>query len=216
MPQAARAIPDPTVHGPPLNPGPGSPDVIIGFMHAWRALPAGMAAAIESASNAMMSFLSMPMLTPASAAAQLAQIQVGLAQVGGAAAAQGNPSAAVAAGSQTATLTAANAGLTATWTAASAVPGGQPAATAAYTMGIQAAAGAAASAVFSSLSGMADMHICAIPAGVVPHGPGYVTKGSTTVFINKLPASRQFDQVFEACGGPDPIAIGCPTVIIGG
>lgn len=36
MPPAAR-ITDPTAHGTPL-PGPGSPDVIIGGLPAWRAL----------------------------------------------------------------------------------------------------------------------------------------------------------------------------------
>lgn len=35
------------------------------------------------------------------------------------------------------------------------------------------------------------------------------------MMINNLAAVRQGDQVFEACGGPDPIAMGCPTVIIG-
>jgi len=36
LPPAAR-IADPTTHGAPLAPGPGSPNVIIGFMPAWRA-----------------------------------------------------------------------------------------------------------------------------------------------------------------------------------
>lgn len=37
MPPAAR-ITDPTTHGAPLAPGPGSADVLIGFMPAWRAM----------------------------------------------------------------------------------------------------------------------------------------------------------------------------------
>ena len=37
MPPAAR-ITDPTTHGAPLSPGPGSPDVLIGSLPAWRAL----------------------------------------------------------------------------------------------------------------------------------------------------------------------------------
>jgi uncharacterized Zn-binding protein involved in type VI secretion len=37
MPPAAR-ITDPTTHGAPLAPGPGSPDVMIGNLPAWRAL----------------------------------------------------------------------------------------------------------------------------------------------------------------------------------
>jgi len=214
MPFAAR-VNDPTSHGNPLNPGPGSPDVLIGFMPAWRALPAGLGAAIESASNAMNSFMSSPLLTPANAAAQLAQISAGLSQMAGMAAAQGSPGSAGTAASSLATLNTTNAALTTTWTAASAVPGGQPAANQAYTEGIKAAAAAAASAIFSSMGGLSDMHICPIPCPIPPHGPGYVTKGSSTVMINNLSAARQNDKVFEACGGADPIAMGCPTVIIG-
>ncbi|MGA9669928.1 MAG: PAAR domain-containing protein [Terracidiphilus sp.] len=37
MPPAAR-VADPTTHGAPLAPGPGSTDVLIGGMPAWRAL----------------------------------------------------------------------------------------------------------------------------------------------------------------------------------
>jgi uncharacterized Zn-binding protein involved in type VI secretion len=37
MPPAAR-ITDPTTHGAPLAPGPGSPNVLIGGLPAWRAL----------------------------------------------------------------------------------------------------------------------------------------------------------------------------------
>jgi len=214
MPLAARVM-DPTSHGPPLNPGPGSTDVYIGYMPAWRALPAGLGAAIESASNAMNSFMTSPMLTPANATAQLAQISAGLAQTAGLAAAQGSPGTAGTAASNMATLNATNAALTATWTAASAVPGGQPAANQAYTEGIKAAAAAAASAIFASMAGLSDMHICPIPCPIPPHGPGYVTKGSSTVLINNLSAARQNDQVFEACGGADPIAMGCTTVMIG-
>ena len=35
MPPAARLL-DPTAHGTPLSPGPGSPNVLIGGMPAWR------------------------------------------------------------------------------------------------------------------------------------------------------------------------------------
>jgi uncharacterized Zn-binding protein involved in type VI secretion len=37
MPPAAR-ITDLTTHGAPLSPGPGSPDVLIGGLPAWRAI----------------------------------------------------------------------------------------------------------------------------------------------------------------------------------
>ena len=43
-----------------------------------------------------------------------------------------------------------------------------------------------------------------------------VVDGSTTVFINKLPACRVGDTIVEAIGPPNKIAMGCPTVIIGG
>jgi len=37
MPPAAR-VTDPTTHGAPLAPGPGSPDVLIGSLPAWRTI----------------------------------------------------------------------------------------------------------------------------------------------------------------------------------
>lgn len=214
MPPAAR-FSDPTGHGPTLAPGPGSNDVLIGYMAAWRALPAAVAAAVDAISNSMNSFMQKPVLTPADAAADLAQISQNLIQGGAKAAAAGAPAAAGAAGSQVATLTATNVTLTTTWTTASAAPGGQPAANTAYTEGIKAAAATAASAVMSAMSGLADMHICPIPCPVPPHGPGFVTKGSGSVLINNLPACRQGDKVMEACGGADPISTGEQTVVIG-
>ena len=48
MPQAAR-VSDQTAHGCPLSPGPGSKDVTIGFLPAWRAVPAAIGAGIQSA-----------------------------------------------------------------------------------------------------------------------------------------------------------------------
>ena len=214
MPQAARPG-DTTGHGPPLSPGPGSPTVNIGFMPAWRALPSAMASAVEGISNAMNSFMTRPQMTPADATASLAQISAKLVQGGAAAAASGAPGAAATAGSMVATLTTANVALTTTWTAASVVPGGQPAANIAYTEGIKAATAAAASAVMSSMAGISDMHVCPVLVPAPPHGPGFVTRGSRSVNIGNLPAARQGDRVFEACGGPDPIAMGCPTVNIG-
>lgn len=214
MPQAARPG-DTTSHGTPLSPGPGCPTVNIGFMPAWRALPSAMASAVEGISNAMNSFMAQPQMTPADATASLAQISRALVQGGAAAAASGAPAAATTAGSMVGTLTTANVALTTTWTTASVVPGGQPAANIAYTEGIKAAAAAAASAVMSSMAGISDMHTCPVLVPAPPHGPGFVTRGSSTVNIGNLPAARQGDRVFEACGGPDPIATGCPTVSIG-
>ncbi len=215
MPLAARIM-DATSHGAPLGSGPGSKDVRIGGVPAWRALPAGATgAALESVASAIQSFMSTPVLTPADAAAQLAHIQSGLANAAGSAASEGNPAAASAAGGATAGLTTANATLSATWATASAPPGAMPAASAAYTEGIKAALAAAAGAVFAAIAGAADMHNCPLPCPNPPHGPGVVTRGSQTVRINGLPAVRQGDKVIEACGGSDPIAAGCATVQIG-
>ncbi|MEP0847588.1 MAG: hypothetical protein HRF50_12330 [Phycisphaerae bacterium] len=214
MPPAAR-VNDLTSHGPPMNPGPGSPDIEIGFMPAWRALPAGVGAAVEAASNDMNSFMTEPVLTPASATPKLVKISAGLIQAAAQAAAAGNVSAVSTAAQSVVTLNITNISLTATWTAASPVPGGQPAANTAYTEGIKAAAAAAAISTFSAIAGTADMHNCPIPVPIPPHGPGFVTKASTTVEFNGLPACRQDDKIFEACGGADPIALGCLTVEIG-
>ena len=61
-----------------------------------------------------------------------------------------------------------------------------------------------------------DTHVCPLSNGPQPHGGGFVAKGSLTVLINNMPAARQGDQVMEGGGGPNAIAAGCPTVIIGG
>jgi uncharacterized Zn-binding protein involved in type VI secretion len=59
-----------------------------------------------------------------------------------------------------------------------------------------------------------DQHACPLVNGVQPHVGGVVAEGSVTVLIDGLPAARQGDEVVEA-GGPNPIAEGCPTVLIG-
>jgi len=51
--------------------------------------------------------------------------------------------------------------------------------------------------------------------GPKPHVGGVVAKGSATVLIGGMPAARVGDQVVEA-GAPNPIAMGEPTVLIGG
>lgn len=63
---------------------------------------------------------------------------------------------------------------------------------------------------------LVDVHVCATPLPPSPHGPGVVIKGSSTVLINFVPATRVGDQVIESCGPPNPIIMGCPTVLIGG
>jgi uncharacterized Zn-binding protein involved in type VI secretion len=66
-----------------------------------------------------------------------------------------------------------------------------------------------------AIAGVNDIHVCPIPVPPIPHGPGVVTKGSQTVMVNSLPLARQNDKVFEACGGADPISMGCVTVDVG-
>jgi uncharacterized Zn-binding protein involved in type VI secretion len=61
-----------------------------------------------------------------------------------------------------------------------------------------------------------DAHLCPLVNGVVPHGGGVVVMGSATVFINNMPAARVGDQVTEVGGGPNAIAMGEMTVLIGG
>ena len=207
MPMAAR-VADTTGHGIPLNPGPGSTTTMIGFMPAWRALPSGPGGALQTLSQTMQSFMSSPVLTPANAAAQIAQICTDMVTLGVQSSIEGAASVASTAASQLATLNATNVTLTSTWSAASPVPGGQPAANQAYTEGIKAAGAVAATATVAAMAGMADQHICPIPVPIPPHGPGMVSQASTTVLIDNLPAARQGDKVMEACGGPDPIAMG--------
>ena len=50
---AARIL-DPVIHPAPpvLTPGPGSPNVLIGFLLAWRGIPAGAAGALQAAKQA--------------------------------------------------------------------------------------------------------------------------------------------------------------------
>ena len=217
MPFAARTTDQVSHPLPPvLGPGPGSTNVIIGKRPAWRALPAAVGSAIEAAGQAMSSMSNAPLMTPVDATAQLAAIQTGMTNLAGVAAASGSPGSVATSSSAITSLTATNVALTTTWTAASAVPGGQPAANQAYTEGIKAATITAMSSLFSSMSGLADMHVCTTPLPIPPHGPGFVVKGSSTVFVNGLPLARQGDKVVEAAGPVNPIVLGCPTVNVGG
>lgn len=60
-----------------------------------------------------------------------------------------------------------------------------------------------------------DFHACPLVKGLVPDVGGVVIVGSPTVLINFQMACRVADQVVEIPGGPNPIVVGCPTVIIG-
>lgn len=61
---------------------------------------------------------------------------------------------------------------------------------------------------------LGDVHACPLWTGVVPHVGGTVAVGSSTVFINNMPAARQGDSVVES-GPPNTIVGGEPTVMIG-
>lgn len=65
---------------------------------------------------------------------------------------------------------------------------------------------------------LGDMHVCPmVTPGVppVPHVGGPITLGSATVLIGGQPAARMGDMA-TCVGPPDTIALGCPTVLIGG
>lgn len=235
MPQAARVLAV-TAHATPLSPGPGSPDVVMESLPAWRALPETMAGPVEEIAKAVSALLAKPQVTPSDAMTDILRIDKAFIAGGAVAAACGAPGAVAAAQAQMGTLNAANVSLTMAWATATAVS--PPVATVAYTTGIKAAAAAAASAVVSAMSGISDMNVCpsftlvapgpqfaemerpgvkivldAAPAPF-PHGPGFVTRGSPSVIINDLPAARSSDKVAEACGGGNPVVLGCPSILI--
>jgi uncharacterized Zn-binding protein involved in type VI secretion len=80
----------------------------------------------------------------------------------------------------------------------------------------KAAAAASMGPMITAAAGGADIHVCATPLPIPPHGPGVVVDGSKTVLINGLSACRQGDTIVEAVGPPNKIAMGMPTVLIGG
>jgi len=188
---------------------------MIGNMKAWRALPATAGPALEIASNIMKVFMGLPALLPPIAVGILAVVQGASTAAAAATAAEGNSAAPGKVSGAFGKLTGENAQLTAKFAADSVPPPKIPAAILSYTKDIKAKAAAAVGDAFKAIGGSTDMHNCPIPCPIPPHGPGMVTKGSKTVLINNLPAARQGDKVFEACGGGDPIAKGCPTVDIG-
>lgn len=161
----AARVTDPVIHPlpPVLGVGPGSFNVLIGNLPAWRGVPAGVAAGLQ-------------------AAKQTSDATIKTAEA--------------------ATL------------AAAGTPGA-PAAKAAEEAA-KAAAAAAMGAAISAASGGADIHTCATPLPIPPHGPGVVIDGSPIVLFNNLPACRATDTILEAVGPPNKIAMGLLTVIIGG
>jgi len=161
----AARITDPVAHPlpPVLTMGPASMNVMIGFLPAWRGVPAGAAASIQAAK-----------------ATSDATIKTAEAAT---LAAAGTPGAPAAKAAEETTK-----------------------ATAATSMG----------SMISGAAAGADIHMCATPLPVPPHGPGVVVDPSKTVMINNLGACRVGDTIVEAVGPPNKIAMGCTTVIIGG
>lgn len=80
----------------------------------------------------------------------------------------------------------------------------------------KATAAASMGSMITGAAGGADIHICATPLPLPPHGPGVVIDGSQTVLVNGLPLCRMGDTIIEAVGPPNKIAMGEPTVLIGG
>ena len=165
MGRPAARITDNVAHPlpPVLTGGPGSPNVLIGSLPAWRGVLAAAVPGLLSAKTA----------------------------------------------SDTTVLAAETA------TKAAAGTPGAPAALAAEQTAKTTAASTMGSAISAAAAG-ADIHNCATPSPVPPHGPGVVIDGSKTVLINNLPACRLGDTIIEALGPPNKIIKGNPTVLIGG
>src|SRR5262250_2377133 len=161
----AAQITDNVAHPLPavLTPGPGSPNVLIGNLPAWRGVPAAAAGALQ-------------------AAKQTSDTAIKVAEAATVAAA-GTPGAPAAKATEEAT---------------------------------KAAAAAAMGSMITSTAGGADIHTCATPLPIPPHGPGVVIDGSQTVLINGLQACRMGDTILEAVGPPNKIVRGETTVLIGG
>lgn len=150
---------------PTLGPGPGSPNVLIGGMPAWRGLPASAVGGLRSAKQ-----------TSDDAIKKVEQLAV---------AAAGTPKGPDLRAAAEALKTSQSIAMSAMFTAAAVAAGG------------------------------ADMHQCAVPLPIPPHGPGVVIDGSATVLINGMCACRSGDTVLEPLGPPNKIAQGDSSVIIG-
>jgi uncharacterized Zn-binding protein involved in type VI secretion len=164
MGKPAARITDMVAHPLPpiLTGGPGSFNVFIGGLPAWRGIPSAAAQGLQAAKQA---------------------------------------SDIVIKGAESTTV------------AASGTPG-YPAAKAAEETA-KATAAVTMGNMISGVGGMSDIHSCATPLPIPPHGPGVVINGSTTVLINGLPACRQGDTILEAIGPANKITGGCFTVMIG-
>lgn len=59
-----------------------------------------------------------------------------------------------------------------------------------------------------------DMHVCGL-CTPNPHLGGPAISSQASVFVNGFPLLRAGDAFIEAGGGPNPIAMGCPSVQVG-
>ena len=80
----------------------------------------------------------------------------------------------------------------------------------------KAACAAAMGGAIAGAAGTSDIHMCATPLPIPPHGPGLVITPSKTVIVANNPAARLGDEILEAVGPPNKIVMGCMTVNIGG
>jgi hypothetical protein len=92
---------------------------------------------------------------------------------------------------------------------------GSPAGPAADANLIATAASEVANVANAMAASGASIHACAIVKLLVPDGPGIDITPSTTVMFNGKPACRVGDTIQEVTS-VNAIAMGCPTVIIGG
>jgi uncharacterized Zn-binding protein involved in type VI secretion len=80
----------------------------------------------------------------------------------------------------------------------------------------KAAAAASMGSMISAAAAGTDIHACATPLPIPPHGPGVVITPSMTVMMSNQPAARMGDTILEAVGPPNTIVRGEMTVIVGG
>ncbi|MEM7796469.1 MAG: PAAR domain-containing protein [Cyanobacteria bacterium P01_C01_bin.118] len=67
----------------------------------------------------------------------------------------------------------------------------------------------------ASIMASTDQHACTVVKLLIPDGNGVVTKGSSSVLINGLPACRVGDPIQEITS-VNSITAGAPNVLIGG
>jgi uncharacterized Zn-binding protein involved in type VI secretion len=92
---------------------------------------------------------------------------------------------------------------------------GTPAGPAAQANLVKTCAEQVANVASQMLNTGADNIACTVVKVVIPDGPGLVINGSQTVMIGGFPACRVGDVIQEVTS-VNSIAMGCPTVIIGG